>query len=165
MQKKLRNWKTELSWIKSRVFPLWEQLFLRYITWNLVVFSRLINIYKVTDWMIFIEWPWMNETFNRQARKVESWMSQKDPNRNSASPMLNKIVVLRNCAKPVPEPLFIGAACPLLATLLKKKLRHRYFPVVTFHPFNLVGVLMLECFSWPLSIRTCKRKPFRQDKW
>ena len=29
--------------------------------------------------MIFIEWPWMNETFNRQARKVESWMSEKNP--------------------------------------------------------------------------------------
>ena len=57
--------------------------------------------------------------------------------------MLNKIVVLRICAKPVPEPLFIKAVCPQLATLLKKKLRHRYFPVVTFHAFNFVGVLML----------------------
>ena len=74
-------------------------------------------------------------------------MSEKKPNRNSASPMLNKIVVLRNCTKPVQEPLFIEAACSQLATLLKKELRDRYFPVVTFHTFNLVGVLMLECFS------------------
>ena len=63
-------------------------------------------------------------------------MSEKNPNKNSASPMLNKIVVLRNCAKPVPEPLFVAVACPQVATLLKKKLRHWYFPVVTFHAFN-----------------------------
>ena len=62
----------ELSLTKYR-----EQTFLRYITWNLVVFSRLFNIYKVTEWMTFIEWPSMNETFNRQARKIESWMSEK----------------------------------------------------------------------------------------
>ena len=67
----------------------------------------------------------MNETFNGQARKVESLMSEKNPNRNRCStfffsPMLNKIVVLRNCTKPVPEPLFIEAACPQLATLLGK---------------------------------------------
>ena len=72
---------------------------------------------------------------------------KKNPHRNSALPMLNKIVVLRNCAKPVPEPLFIEAACPQLGTLLKKKLKYRYFPVVTFHAFHLVGVLMLESFS------------------
>ena len=88
--------------------------------------------------MIFIEWPWMNETFNRQARKVESWMSEKNPNGNSASPMLNKIVVLRNYAKPIPEPLFIEAACPQLATLLKNRRRvdaRRFF--MTFINQNL----------------------------
>ena len=89
----------------------------------------------------------MNEIFNRQARKVESSMSEKKTHRNSALPMLNKIVVLGNCAKSVPEPLFIEAACPQFGTLLEKKLRYRYFPVVTFHAFDLVGVLMLESFS------------------
>ena len=57
-------------------------------------------------------------------------MSEKKPNGNSASLMLNKIVVLRNYAKPIREPLFIEAACPQLATLLK-----------------IGGVLMLEGFS------------------
>ena len=120
MHKKLRNWKTELSWTKYRVFSLWEQSFLRYITWNLVAFSRLINICKVTEWMIFLEYSWMNESLNRQARKSRKLNVRKKPSRNSASLMLNKIVVLRNCAKPVPKPLFIETACSLLATLLKK---------------------------------------------
>ena len=45
--------------------------------------------------MIFIEWPWMNETFNRKARKVKSWMSEKRTHRNSALPMLNKMLFLK----------------------------------------------------------------------
>ena len=72
---------------------------------------------------------------------------QKKPKQKQRFADAQQIVVLRNCAKLVPEPLFIEDACPQLATLLKKKLRHRYFLVVTFHAFNLVGVLMLESFS------------------
>ena len=72
---------------------------------------------------------------------------QKKPKQKQRFADAQQIVVLRNCAKPVLEPLFIEAACPQLATLLKKKLRHRYFPVVTFRGFNLVGVLLLESFS------------------
>ena len=99
--RKITQLENGLSWTKYR-----EQTFLRYITWNLIVFSRLFNIYKVTEWMTLIEWSSVNETSNRQAKKVESWMLEKNPNRNSASPMFNKIVVLRNCAKHTEKDLY-----------------------------------------------------------
>ena len=57
-----------------RVFSVWEQTFLRYVMWNLVVFSRLINIYKVTEWTFFIEWSSMNELSTDKLEKVESWI-------------------------------------------------------------------------------------------
>ena len=41
--------KQNLAEQNNEFFSLLEQLLLHYITWNLVVFSRLINIYKVTE--------------------------------------------------------------------------------------------------------------------
>ena len=37
---------------------------------------------------------------------------------------------------PVLESPFNKVACPQLATLLKKRLQHRYFPVVTLHAYK-----------------------------
>ena len=160
MQKKLRNWKTELSWTKYR-----EQTFLRYITWNLVVFSRLFDIYKVTEWMNFIQWSSMNGTFNGQARKVESWMSERNLTETALWRCSTKQLCLETAQNTQKNTCtgasfywsYMSPAC----NSTKKGTQAQVFPCCDFsNVFNLVGVLMLESFSWPLPIKIWERKPF-----
>ena len=99
--------------------------------------------------MIFTEWSSMSEISTHKLEKAKSWIWEKNNSRNSALQMLNKIGVLWNCAKHTEKHLcrslfLLKLYAPQLAILLKKKLRHKYFPVVTFYAFNLVGVLMLD---------------------
>ena len=136
-----------------------EQAFLRYITRNIVLFF---------NWLTFTTLPnaWSSLSSTPHIYKPErvtsgTWEKSKG---NSVLQILNKVCVLRNCAK------FPANTCPVAfflmpqpATLLKKKLRYRYLPVVTIHTSKFSRSFGAQR-SWPLIIKTCERKDMMRDK-
>lgn len=136
MQRKLCGRKTiKYSSTKKRVVGPWKQIEIR------TAFKTvLIKIYKVTDSLIF-------SIFTCKPQKFESGTWEKNDKGNIRNYVLSSLK-LCNVHREVTVLKYLFTNCrPWACSSIKKRLRHRYFPVMTLYTLNLVSVLVLERFS------------------